>query len=440
MLEHISEKALQKYKDKSLSPVEVLQVCDHLEVCSECREKLVGLKLLDTLFHSFVYELQTTSYEPTPHLLPEEVIAYVDSHLGDVDRETVDSHLMYCSPCSDDIQDLRLFKASLQRPPLETEQPEKKPDLWHRTLLFWRQSAWGLAIQASALVTLVFFLISTLFLRGQVSDLQSRLSGLQDSNEMLRLQVETIPELQSQLAQLQGIGMYGYNNSADTEFLYDNQQQIGIRQGSLTGFKDLSPENEQLIRDALTQQRVVRRALPNELIKKKDEVLMAPDNKQDFFPLIYPRDKIVESDRPTLRWGALAGATSYSVTVFDGQANRVAKSPPLTTTSWELPDALTRGGIYTWEVIAIRDAKDVLAPAPPIRPARFKVLEESRSDELQRARRAYTSHILLGTLYAQAGLYDEAQREFRALLKANPNSPLAKKLLNSARPAKSKKR
>jgi tetratricopeptide (TPR) repeat protein len=440
VLEHISEEALQKYQERSLTPVEVLQVCDHLESCSQCREKLVGLHQPDSLFNSFLSEFQTAAYEPTPHLLPEEVIAYVDSQLDDVDHETLDSHLMYCSPCNADIQDLRLFKASLLRPPLQTQPSEKKSDFWGKTLLFWRQSAWGLTLQATALATLVFFLITTLILRGRVADLNGRLGELQEANNALQQELETIPELQSQLAQLERNQSGTYNDALDTEPLNDNQSQIAIRQGALTGLAALSPQNKQLIEETLHQQRVSTRTLPEELIPTKDEQLMAAEEMTDFFPLVYPRDIIIESGRPTLRWGALAGATSYNLTVYDEASKPVAKSPPLTTTSWRLPKALRRGGIYTWEVIAIRDSKEVLAPAPPVRPARFKVLEQSRSDELKRVRRDYNSHLLLGTLYAQAGLFDEAEREFKALLKANPKSTLAQKLLQSARPPKPKKR
>ncbi|MGH9882254.1 MAG: tetratricopeptide repeat protein [Pyrinomonadaceae bacterium] len=38
-----------------------------------------------------------------------------------------------------------------------------------------------------------------------------------------------------------------------------------------------------------------------------------------------------------------------------------------------------------------------------------------------------------GTLYARAGLLDDAERELRALLAANPKSPTARKLLQSVR-------
>jgi hypothetical protein len=440
VLEHISEEALQKYKERSLPPAEVLQVCDHLESCPQCREKLTDLHQLDSLFNSFLSELQTTTDQLTPHLSPEEVIAYVHSELDDVDRETADSHLMYCSACNADIQDLRLFKASLHRPPLEVEQPEKKLDVWHKALLFWRQSAWGLAIQATAFAALVFFLITTLSLKGQVSDLHGKLGELRLANDTLQQQLEALPEPPTQVAQLEPDKGLVLDHSGDTESLIDNGRQVAVKQGALTGLESLPTEYSQLVTDALLRQRVIKRPLPEELIPQKEETLMAPEVKKNFFPLVYPKNKIIDSERPTLRWGALAGATSYSVTVYDANANLVARSPQLSTTSWELPEALKRGAIYSWEVMAIREKKEIFAPAPPVPPARFKVLEQSRFAALNRARQAHNSHLLMGTLYAQAGLIDDAEREFRALLTANPQSQLAKKLLSSLQALKTKKR
>jgi hypothetical protein len=46
---------------------------------------------------------------------------------------------------------------------------------------------------------------------------------------------------------------------------------------------------------------------------------------------------------------------------------------------------------------------------------------------------------VLGVLYAQAGLLDDAEREFSALLRANPKSEVARKLLSNVRATKSAK-
>jgi tetratricopeptide (TPR) repeat protein len=55
-------------------------------------------------------------------------------------------------------------------------------------------------------------------------------------------------------------------------------------------------------------------------------------------------------------------------------------------------------------------------------------------DELSAARRDYgSSHLVLGLLYARAGLLEEAEHELRALQKANPDSAIAGQLLRRVR-------
>ena len=439
MSEHISEEALKKYKKNNLSSAEVLSVCDHLESCLICREKLAGVNQLDQLFTSLGSELNDTAKNQTAHLLPEEIADYIDSKLDDADREIADSHLMFCHPCRADIQDLRLFKASLQAVPAKESLPEKPLHLWQKATLLWRQSASGMAIQTAALAIVIFFLITTLLLRRQVANLSNTLSELQQKNDALQKQMEDIPELQSQIALLQLNQNPLPGDSENSESLDDNGKQVAIEQGALTGIEALTPELEQLIKGALVSQRVRRPAMPKELIAR-GEVLMGDNDKKKSFPLLSPKGKIIETDRPTLNWGGLEGATGYIVTVYDADANPVAKSTLLTATNWTLPNVLKRGGIYSWEVTAIKENEEIIAPAPPAPPAKFKVLEQTKYDELNRAKRAYDSHLVFGTLYAQAGLFDEAEREFKALVAANPKSKLARRLLRSVQLPRAQKR
>jgi hypothetical protein len=65
------------------------------------------------------------------------------------------------------------------------------------------------------------------------------------------------------------------------------------------------------------------------------------------------------------------------------------------------------------------------------------VLEQAKIEEIANARRAYAkSHLVLGLLYANAGLLDDAEREFNALVKANPQSTVPRKLLGSVKAAR----
>jgi hypothetical protein len=466
VLEHISEEALQKYQQRSLSAAEVLSVCDHLESCPQCRERLAARVSLNQLHNAFEAELKAAPDQLTAHLLPDEIVAYVESELAEVELEIADGHLLFCLTCSADIQDLRQFKASLQRPPMKAGPIEKKTDFWQRALRFWRQPAWGLALQAATLALLVFFFISSRSLKNQVSDLQGRLITLGEANDRLQQQVETLPTLQylnnevtslqrglgtlrqtndqlqqqvntipallAQIARLDVKDILRVNHTTNTEPLSDNGRQIAVVQGSLKGLEDLSPDLQQLISNTLSQQEIIKKPLiPNEIIPKKDQTMSPTADREKFHWLLTPKGKIIESDRPTLSWHELAGATSYSVAVYDANSKLVAKSPELSATNWTLPEPLERGQIYIWEVTAIKEGIPVIAPSPPAPQAKFKILEQRRYQELLKIKRHSDSHLLQGTMYAQFGLLDEAEREFNALLRENPNSRLAKKLLNS---------
>ena len=118
--------------------------------------------------------------------------------------------------------------------------------------------------------------------------------------------------------------------------------------------------------------------------------------------------------------------------MLDADFNTVATSPPLEGTTWTPPRALERGRVYSWQVTAVKDGKEIISPSAPAPEARFKVLEKAKADELMGVERAAAgSHLVRGTLYARAGLLDDAERELRALVAANPKSPAARKLLQS---------
>jgi hypothetical protein len=81
-------------------------------------------------------------------------------------------------------------------------------------------------------------------------------------------------------------------------------------------------------------------------------------------------------------------------------------------------------------VKALKDGQEITSPRPPAPQAKFRVLDQTKANELENARRAHpSSHLTLGLLYADAGLLREAEQEFRQLQKANPNSELARNLL-----------
>lgn len=212
--------------------------------------------------------------------------------------------------------------------------------------------------------------------------------------------------------------------------LNDGQALITLdTQGRLEGADTLPPAYQRMVKDALTTQRIERSPLLAALHNRASS-LRGGNEQGHTFALTAPIGKVVLSERPLFRWTPLAGATGYVVEVYDEKFNQVVVSPQLNATSWTSSQSLKRGGVYAWQVRASKDGQEVKAPRPNAPDATFRVLDQTRTNEVEHARRAYaTSHLTLGLIYAQAGLLSEAEREFRALQTANPQSEVARRLL-----------
>jgi hypothetical protein len=152
------------------------------------------------------------------------------------------------------------------------------------------------------------------------------------------------------------------------------------------------------------------------------------------FGLIGPLNTVLQTGRPIFRWQKMAGAETYVVTVFDQNFHAVAVSGKINGTSWQPGNALQPGNIYMWQVAATKDGQEVISPTAPAPEARFKVLEAEHIKNIEQASQS-RSRLALGLAYARAGLLREAREEFNALQRANPDSPIAGKLLQAIQKA-----
>ena len=150
------------------------------------------------------------------------------------------------------------------------------------------------------------------------------------------------------------------------------------------------------------------------------------------FALMAPVATGVLDDRPTFRWAPLSDASSYTVIVKPQAGGETVSSPPLEATAWTPEQPLQRGRLYSWQVVATVNGRDVLSPAPPAPAARFEVADAATADRL---RALPASHAVRGILYANAGLVDAAGQELSALASENPESTLVRGLLSQVRTA-----
>jgi hypothetical protein len=217
--------------------------------------------------------------------------------------------------------------------------------------------------------------------------------------------------------------------------LNDGGERITLdAQGNLAGLDALSPADQERVRTALITGKVQGPSTLNSLSDASAPSMGRPEGST--FRLLSPVGRIIASDRPTFRWRPLAGAISYQVTIADPEDayKEIASSPEIKDTRWKADRRLARGRVYVWQVIARTSNGEVKAPASDAPEARFKMLEQAKADEVARAKRVYAGrHLTMGIVYAEAGLLDEAEREFEALVRANPQSPVAKSLLSDLR-------
>ncbi|HTG17443.1 MAG TPA: zf-HC2 domain-containing protein [Blastocatellia bacterium] len=419
MSEHLTARQIECYYNRLMSPAELLVALDHVAECNTCREQFEPEQRIHEVGDALRSDLQAQA-QYSNHLTYEDSAAYVDECLGEIEREIVESHLDLCGQCATEIADLRAFRAEMTTYP-EIERVPARPSTG-RIISFWRAAAFRIPIQlaAAASILLVCGLIATLLLRKDSSRL-TEVSELQQPNETPQPQpppVETqkIPEA-----------------NASSQAVYEIQDGAGSvtldKEGKITGLETLPLSYRQAVEAGLTNKGVERPAALQGLVGRTGS-LMGGRGEDTTFSLIGPIGTVVKSDKPTFRWNALSGATSYAITVYDPNFNKVTASEQQPGTEWTPSQPLERGALYSWQVTAVREGKEIMSPTPPAPDAKFKVLETSTAKELENAKRTYAqSHLVLGILYERAGLIDDAEREFKSLYRANPKSQIVRKLL-----------
>lgn len=130
-----------------------------------------------------------------------------------------------------------------------------------------------------------------------------------------------------------------------------------------------------------------------------------------------PVGTAVSEARPQFSWTPRAGASRYSITVFDERFREVANSGSLKTTTWTPRRDLPRGRVLAWQVTAVAGEERATSPVPPHPEARFMVLDNATVAKLTKERaRLATEPIALGLVLAKAGLFAEADSVFQTAL------------------------
>lgn len=414
MTEHPTKQQLDDYCRRVLAPAAFLPVHRHVATCSSCAAQFNSPEYagrdLAHLREAFLPASDDTPY----HLSAIEAVAYAKGTLNEIDSEIAASHLEGCEACAGEVKRHTVTS--------QPAQPSGVPfvDAGHPAQRFGFASAWPLRIAAAVLFAVALALLMVWLIRSKPAERSEHIAGPPQGSP-----IESSTPAPSPASV----------TAPETEFavvLEDSGRKVTLdKKGELAGLEGLPVYIQQKLAAALHGGKVQQSATLAQL-ESEASTLLGNSSPGLPFRLVGPLGEVVRTQRPTFRWQQLAGAQSYKVIVTDGELNEVATSPELKTTEWRVTKPLAAGGLYSWQVTALKDGVAITSPTLPAPQAKFKVLDRANSQVLLQAERAYpNSHFVLGVLYAEAGLLDEAEQQLRLLVRDNPRVTAAQKLLQS---------
>jgi hypothetical protein len=151
------------------------------------------------------------------------------------------------------------------------------------------------------------------------------------------------------------------------------------------------------------------------------------------FALLGPFGEATSDTRPEFSWQALPGATHYSVAIVDTALHPVQHSGKLRKTVWRPKRPLRPGRTYLWQVTAtLHGGSRVVASEPAPSEAVLRIVPVKLTDEMARFRKDHQdSHLVLGALYAQAGMLTESEDELKKVPPGDSSYRTARTLLES---------
>jgi len=424
-VEHLTQKQIEDYAQNRLPAAELLAASDHLGECETCRAQVEAGVDVDQAFFA-VREEAFAGSGTAEHLTSGETAAYVDKYLDGDELQFVTDHLSNCEQCRLAVDDLRAFRNQIA-PSLDHDYGRAHVvpvvrKTWRQRFAPLFQSAPVPAWAVAALV--IVGLISVGWAAWKLSREEKRDIVVVAPTPAPQPSASAVPSVEVQPEPAPDV----------VAQLNDGAGVVSVDQeGKLSGADNLPPSYRELVKKALTSQRIERSSQLQGLTRPPSSLMGANEPGREF-SVLAPAGVVVMSDQPAFRWSRFEGASGYVVEIYDAQFKLAMTSPEVTTPSWTATQSLPRGQVYSWQVKAFKDGQEVTVPRPPAPQAKFRVIDQGKVNELLRAKRAYSSsHLALALLYADAGLLREAEQELRELQRANPRSQIIGRLFRQLR-------
>jgi len=424
-----------------MRPDELISASDHLAACSECSQLIHAPNLVEAAYGAAHHSLATAGGD---HLLFEQLAGFVDDTLEAPDREIVEHHLAACEECEADLQSLfdlswQISRADQEPLAASASRAEASPaprDLrvpWYRNLL--SALTYNPLLQATCLLAISVLVIwgITRSRQERIDRLTEQIGQLQAENDSMRAAAS---DAAAQIARLTRENEEGRLPGDPTQAalrLNDGLGPVALDDsGTMQGLEAVPAELRTSVQTALTTARLQIPSGPSVKIGRVSGTLLGEAENRETFRLTTPVGSIVLSNSPAFRWESLPGATGYTVLVRDVTTGREIESEPLSDSQWTPKEPLERGHTYAWMVEAVKEGRRLRSPALDKPYAGFKVLDKQSFENIQRAQAAWgSSHLVMGIVYAKAGLKDAARKELKELQASNPDVRVINKLIKN---------
>lgn len=487
MRDHLTRAEMIGYLEQALNPRALVDVDSHLEECGQCRLGVSQLDPLESAIDEVVRDHHGIEASEAEHLTSDQLTNFVISERDLFNRKLVSKHLKICSSCAEELEDLLSLKKEM-----EVEVPaagasrstsflNRLPAGFTRPARLLPTNSWALAITLALCVGLLLYALtyfSDFKRRGEVAvnntsaparpaiplptpspvapkSMAPAGAGARTNTPEIRQGETTAEDTDSRPKVSPPSKNQPHRTPAHETTRHANSQTLIARDGGgrqvrvdnrgrITGLPALPPDQRKEVARALINQEIADIRMPPEHAVKSFEVRSAAKEGEDRDPpsekpsvtLLSPVGTFVGDIYVTLRWKPVDGADKLTLSVVDERFEPVIATTEIVpgATLFKIPVALTPGTTYTWQVKASVDGKEVKSSSATGTAARFTVLSRENLDRMRRLKNRYAeSSLVLGVLYAREGLFDDAERELRELLRANPRSAAARKLLRSLR-------
>lgn len=431
MSAHLSNEIVERFHSQSLTGGDRGVIYDHILGCETCRRKVVTPQAEVVALEALTNHVLPQEYEDPLHLDSETIEAFVNDTLDPLDRSTAKLHLEDCTECSNEVNDFRESLATMKA--ASRQQDGRQTIAVEATTV---RTRFSVQMKIAAAVALIAFAMVALMV---VSRLRSTPVETTVGSQPTPLSSPQSPGVAPspaiinppQLAENPPVKGSVEKHQNAVAVLKDGQSEITVDQfGNVAGLPSLPSESHQAVKEALSGEAIARPAVLDEVTSTQVSE-RAPSGNEERIRIAYPTNSVILGNRPTLRWTPSKAAASYRIEIADEAFHQIAKSEdlPASRSDWTPATQLKRGAIYTWSIRAVNREGE---PSALTSQGKFKVLGEGEVRQLNRLK-ASRSHLALGLFYAHEGMIAEAEREFSDLVKQNPDSAVARRLLKDVR-------